>query len=91
MGALLVLGPLAAGALTAAEGAATGGGMGAILGHFIAKKHVPKYSRHLEAGNYLVIRHQPQTSDAAILQHDTTPLDVAHHEDLITTTTTSVL
>ncbi len=28
--------------------------MGAVLGHFIAKKHVPKYSEHLKAGNYLV-------------------------------------
>ena len=64
VGALIVLGPLAAGAVAAAEGAAAGGGMGAVLGHFIAKKHVPKYSEHLEAGNYLVLRHQPQASDA---------------------------
>jgi hypothetical protein len=62
VGALVVLGPLAAGAVAAAEGAAAGGGLGAVLGHFIAKKHVPKYSRHLEAGNYLVLRHQPQAS-----------------------------
>ncbi|HET9256979.1 MAG TPA: general stress protein [Pseudonocardiaceae bacterium] len=88
VGALVVLGPLAAGALTAAEGAAAGGGLGAVLGHFIAKKHVPKYSRHLEAGNYLVLRHQPQTSDAEILRQDTTPVDVEHHEDLITTART---
>lgn len=56
-GALIVLGPLAAGAVAAAEGAAAGGGMGAVLGHFIAEKHVPKYSERLEAGNYLVLRH----------------------------------
>ena len=73
VGALIVLGPLAA-----------GGGMGAVLGHFIAKKHVPKYSEHLEAGNYLVLRHQPQASDAQTLQQDTTPVDVEHHDDLIT-------
>lgn len=49
VGALVVLGPLAAGALAAAEGAAAGGGLGAVLGHFIAQKHVPRYSRHLQA------------------------------------------
>jgi hypothetical protein len=64
VGALIVLGPLAAGALAAAEGAVAGGGLGAVLGHFIAKRHVPKYSRHLEAGKYLVLRHQPRDSDA---------------------------
>jgi hypothetical protein len=76
VGALIVLGPLAAGAVAAAEGAAAGGGMGAVLGHFIAKKHVPKYSEHLRAGNYLVLRHQPQASDAQTLQQDTTPIEV---------------
>lgn len=84
VGALIVLGPLAAGALAAAEGAAAGGGLGAVLGHFIAKRHVPKFSRHLEAGNYLVLRHQPQASDAQMLQQHTTPIEVEHHEDLIT-------
>jgi hypothetical protein len=85
VGALIVLGPLAAGALAAAEGAAAGGGLGAVLGHFIAKKHVPKYSRHLEAGNYLVLRHQPQESDTEILQQGTTAVAVEHHNDLTTT------
>lgn len=84
VGALIVLGPLAAGALAAAEGAAAGGGLGAVLGHFLAKKHVPKFSRHLEAGKYLVLRHQPQASDAQMLQQHTTPIEVDHHEDLIT-------
>jgi hypothetical protein len=85
VGLLVVLGPLAAGAVAAAEGAAAGGGLGAVLGHFIAKKHVPKYSEHLAAGNYLVLRHQPQASDVGILQQDTTPIEVEHHEDLLTT------
>ena len=84
VGALIVLGPLAAGALAAAEGAAAGGGLGAVLGHFLAKKHVPKFSRHLEAGKYLVLRHQPQASDAQMLRQHTTPIEVDHHEDLIT-------
>ncbi|PZS28243.1 MAG: DUF1269 domain-containing family protein [Pseudonocardiales bacterium] len=90
VGALVVLGPLAAGALTAAEGAAAGGGLGAVLGHFIAKKHVPKYSQHLQEGNYLVLRHQPQASDTQLLQQDTTPIEVEHHEALITTATPAV-
>jgi hypothetical protein len=84
VGALVVLGPLAAGALAAAEGATAGAGLGALLGHFIAKKHVPKYSEHLTAGNYLVLRHHPQASDAQILQQDTTPVEVTHHDELIT-------
>jgi hypothetical protein len=40
-----------------------------------------KYSRHLKTGNYLVLRHQPQDSDALTPQQDTTPVDVEHHED----------
>jgi hypothetical protein len=88
LGALVVLGPLAADALTAAEGAAAGGGLRAVLGHFIAKKHVPKYSRHFQAGNYLVLRHQPQASDAEKLQQDTTSPEVEHHEDLLPATAT---
>ena len=84
VGALIVLGPLAAGALAAAEGAVAGGGLGAVLGHFIAKRHVPKYSQHLEAGKYLVLRHQPQDSDAQMLQQHTNPLEVEHHDDLLT-------
>jgi hypothetical protein len=72
----------------AGEGAAAGGGLGAVLGHFIAKKHVPKYTQHLEAGNYLVLRHQPQSSDTKTLQQDTSPIEVEHHEDLIATPNT---
>lgn len=88
VGAVVILGPLAAGALAAGEGAAAGGGLGAVLGHFIAKKHVPKYTQHLEAGNYLVLRHQPQSSDTKTLQQDTSPIEVEHHEDLIATPNT---
>jgi hypothetical protein len=83
VGALVVLGPLAAGAVAAAEGTTVGSGIGAVLGHFIAKKHVPKYSEHLAAGNYLVLRHQPQASDAQILEQDTTPVEVEHHDGLV--------
>lgn len=62
VGPLLVLGPLAAGAVAAAEGAVTGGGLGALLGHFIAKRHIPKFRGHLEAGSYLVVRHGPDAA-----------------------------
>ncbi|MFJ7280821.1 general stress protein [Kitasatospora sp. NPDC098663] len=86
-GALVVLGPLAAGAVAAAEGAAVGGGLGAVLGHFIAHQHIPKYSRHLEAGHYLVLRHGPQAEDVQLLERATTPVDaVEHHPDLVTAT-----
>lgn len=83
VGALIVLGPLAAGAVTAAEGALTGGGLGAVLGHFIAKRHVPKYSRHLEAGRYLVLRHRSQAFDAHTLAQDTTAVEVEHHDGFL--------
>ncbi|MFI9272214.1 general stress protein [Kitasatospora sp. NPDC052896] len=85
VGPLLVLGPLAAGAVGAAEGAVAGGGLGAVLGHFIAKRHVPKYVRHLEAGSYLVVRHGPQAADSvARFAEDTHASEVEHHPDLVT-------
>jgi hypothetical protein len=31
-----------------------------------------------------VLRHQPQAFDARILQQDTTPVEVEHHEELLT-------
>ena len=57
VGPVLVLGPLAAGAVGAAEGATGGAGLGALMGHFIARRHVPKYSRHVEAGRFLLVVH----------------------------------
>lgn len=89
VGPLLVLGPLAAGAVTAAEGAAAGGGIGAVLGHFIGKRHVPKYSQHLTEGNYLVLRHEPSAAgtDTELLRERTAAAEVAHHDDLVTVST----
>jgi hypothetical protein len=83
VGPLIVLGPLAAGAVSAAEGAVAGGGLGALLGHFLAKRHIPKFSQHLSAGNYLVLRHQPQPGDSEVLQSRTSPVEVEHHQDLL--------
>lgn len=91
VGPLIVLGPLAAGAVSAAEGATAGGGIGAVLGHFIAKRHVPKYSRHLTEGKYLVVRHAPQTADAdaRLLREQTAASEVDHHDDLVTASAAS--
>jgi hypothetical protein len=52
-----VLGPLAAAAIGAVEGALVGGGIGAVLGHFVAKQHIPKYEQLVKAGSYLVVVH----------------------------------
>jgi hypothetical protein len=56
-GPLIVLGPLAAAAAGAGEGALLGGVVGAVLGHFVAKRHLPKYEQLVRAGNYLVVVH----------------------------------
>jgi hypothetical protein len=56
-GPLIVLGPLAAAAAGAGQGALLGGVVGAVLGHFVAKRHLPKYEKLVQAGNYLVVVH----------------------------------
>jgi hypothetical protein len=55
VGPLVALGPLAAGVTGAAEGAAWTGILGAIIGHFVSKKHIPKFEQHIAAGKYLVL------------------------------------
>jgi hypothetical protein len=55
VGPLVALGPLAAGVTGAAEGAAWTGILGAIIGHFVAKQHIPKFEEHIAAGRYLVV------------------------------------
>jgi hypothetical protein len=55
VGPLMVLGPLAGGVIGAAEGAAWTGILGAIVGHFVSKQHIPEFTQHLEAGKYLVV------------------------------------
>jgi hypothetical protein len=56
-GPLIILGPLAAGVVGAAEGAVGTGLVGAILGAFLSRQHIPKIEQHLRAGRYLVLVH----------------------------------
>src|SRR5689334_4377316 len=56
-GPLIVLGPLAAAAVGAGQGALLGGVVGAVLGHFVAKRHLPKYEQLVRTGSYLVAVH----------------------------------
>ncbi|MER8187752.1 general stress protein [Kitasatospora sp. NPDC094015] len=86
VGPLLVLGPLAAGAVAAAQDAAAeGGGLDALLAHFLAERHVPAYAQHVQAGSYLVVSHGPGEPDgAAVMQCSTTPVaEVEHIDDLV--------
>src|ERR1700730_2241053 len=56
-GPLIILGPLAAGVVGAAEGAVGTRLVGAILGAFLSRQHIPKIEQHLRAGRYLVLVH----------------------------------
>ncbi|MEA2671555.1 MAG: hypothetical protein QOG45_1775 [Chloroflexota bacterium] len=56
-GPLFVLGPLATGVIGAAEGAVWTAAVGAVLGHFLAKQHIPRFTQHLKAGRYLLVVH----------------------------------
>jgi hypothetical protein len=56
-GPLVVLGPLAAMAMGAGETAVVGGALGAILGKFMERRHIPKFEAHVKAGRYLVVVH----------------------------------
>ena len=57
VGPFVVLGPLAAGAINIAEGALVGSGVGAVLGHFVHKRDVPRYEEAVRDGSYLVVVH----------------------------------
>ncbi|WP_371494400.1 hypothetical protein OG871_04750 [Kitasatospora sp. NBC_00374] len=85
VGPLLVLGPLAAGAVAAAEDAACGGGLDTLLGHFLTERHVPGYAQHVQAGSYLVVRHGPGAPDGAlVMQYNTTPVaEIERIDDLV--------
>jgi hypothetical protein len=54
-GSLIVLGPLAAASIGASRGALVAGGVGAILGHFVAMQHIAKYEQLVKAGSYLMV------------------------------------
>jgi hypothetical protein len=82
-GPLIVLGPLAAAAVGAAQGALVAGGVGAVLGHFVAKKHIPKYEQLVRAGSYLVIAHgtEDDVVRARDILADAGSADVQRHDE----------
>jgi len=50
----------------AGGGAALGGIIGAATGHFVEKRHIPKYEESLRAGKYLLMAHgEPDVVDRA--------------------------
>jgi uncharacterized membrane protein len=59
LGPLVVLGPLAMGALGAVEGGAIGGLLGAILGSQVEKKRVPKIQAAIQGGKFVVVVQGP--------------------------------
>lgn len=81
-GPLIVLGPLAAAAIGAAQGALVAGGVGAILGHFVAKQHIPRYQQLVRAGSYLVVVHgaEPDVARAQQVLADAGGSDVQRHD-----------
>ena len=82
VGPLIVLGPLAAAAVGAAQGALVAGGVGAILGHFVEKQHIPKYEQLVKAGSYLVVVHGAEQDVARAQQvlTDAGGSDVQRHD-----------
>jgi hypothetical protein len=57
VGPVLAIGPLASTVVGATEGAVGAGVLSAIVGYFVSKKHIPKYSEYLRAGKSLVVVH----------------------------------
>jgi hypothetical protein len=82
-GPLIVLGPLAAGAVGAAQGALIGGAVGAVLGHFVAKQHLPRYESLVRTGSYLIVVHgtEDDVSRSRQLLWDSGSTDVQRHDD----------
>ena len=60
-GPVLAAGSVATWLIAAVEGAGSGallgGIIGAATGHFVEKRHIPKYEERLKAGKYLLIAH----------------------------------
>ncbi|QWZ08652.1 hypothetical protein KRR39_01960 [Nocardioides panacis] len=82
-GPLVVLGPLAAGAVGAAEGALLGGTVGAVLGHFVTKRHLPKYEELVRTGNFLLVAHgtEEEVSLAQRILTGEGSTDVQRHDE----------
>lgn len=91
-GPLIVAGPLAAALLGGVQGAAVGGiaggGIGAVIGHFVHKRHIPKYEQSVKAGSYLLVAHgdADDLGRARDLLQDTGASEVNRHEDEATAT-----
>jgi hypothetical protein len=82
-GPLIVLGPLAAAAIGAAQGALVAGGVGAVLGHFVAARHLPKYEQLVRAGSYLVVVHgaDEEVARAQQILTEAGSADVQRHDE----------
>jgi hypothetical protein len=82
-GPLIVLGPLAAAAIGAGSGALVAGGVGAVLGHFVARQHLPKYEQRVRAGSYLVVVHgtEEDVERAHKVLSDAGSTDVQRHNE----------
>lgn len=86
-GPLVVVGSLAATILAAAEGAILGAGgggaIGAAVGHFVAKRHIPKYVEHIQAGRHLLVAHgdDDQLATARQILDRSGAKEVTHHVD----------
>ncbi|MFZ2034740.1 MAG: general stress protein [Candidatus Dormiibacterota bacterium] len=82
VGPLLAVGPLASTLVGAAEGAVGAGVLSAMVGYFVSKKHIPKYTQYLTAGKSLVVVHgtpddvrraqeiMQQTGGTDLMQHN---------------------
>jgi hypothetical protein len=81
-GPLIVLGPPVAAAIGAAPGALVAGGVGAILGHFVAKQHLPQYEQLVKAGSYLVVVYgaEQDVARAQRMLTDAAGSDVQRHD-----------
>jgi hypothetical protein len=81
-GPLVILGPLAAGVVGAAEGAVGTGIVGGILGAFLERQHIPMFEQHLRAGRYLVLVHgsQEDVARAQDILRDAGSIEVSQHD-----------
>jgi hypothetical protein len=81
-GPLIILGPLAAGVVGAAEGAAGTALVGAILGAFMSRQRIPKITEHLRAGRYLVLVHggAEEAARAQEILRNAGSIEVSQHD-----------
>jgi hypothetical protein len=81
VGPVLAIGPIASTVVGAAEGAVGAGVLSAIIGYFVAKKHIPKYTQYLTAGKSLVVVHgtPDDVRRAQEIMQQTGGTDVSQH------------